>query len=203
MGKYYPPLKSKFSCNEFMKKQSKLTLIWLALFFYVPSIYAHGGLTIEQDRCVFRVAGAVVHFTAYQPEESQEEELCKDIPAGKNTVFVVDFVGEKLRKKPIQLSVEQETDNRYESYLSKGSQLYPSGTTNLNLSNLGAGEYRISLIFNDPVEAGMHTEGYFYISVATNNKNDSMLGLFDKYSWLLIIASIGFIAYLLSARFKA
>ncbi|HIF17472.1 MAG TPA: hypothetical protein EYG50_00480 [Cycloclasticus sp.] len=186
-----------------MKRQGRLSILLFALFFYAPSIYAHGGLTIDQDKCVFRVARTVVHFTAYQPEVSQEEELCKDIPAGNNTIFVVDFVGEKLRKKPIQLSVEQKTNNRYESYLSKVSQIYPSGTTNLNLPNLGSGEYRISLLFNGPDDASAHTEGYFYITVTASNKEDSMLGLFDKYSWLLILASIGFVAYLLSARLKS
>jgi len=114
MGKYCLPLISKpLNCKKVMKRQGRLPILLFALFFCAPSLYAHGGRTIDQDRCVFRTGGMLMHFTAYQPSTSVKDELCRELPSTNSTIVIIDLVDEALRNIPINIVVKREAVIRY------------------------------------------------------------------------------------------
>src|SRR5215831_5140071 len=52
----------------------------LFLTILLPSLAgAHGDVTIEEDSCVRRVGGNLVHFNAYQPQHEARAQYCTDI----------------------------------------------------------------------------------------------------------------------------
>ena len=57
---------------------------------------AHGDLTMEFDTCVLRVGLNRVHFTGYQPTNTQQE-FCEDIPETGRTIIVLDYFDPVLR----------------------------------------------------------------------------------------------------------
>jgi hypothetical protein len=68
---------------------------------------AHGSVTLEEDPCVRRVGGNLVHFNAYQPQYEAQAQYCTDIPAEGDTFLVVDLVDPGLRRLPVGVRVVQ------------------------------------------------------------------------------------------------
>ncbi len=66
---------------------------------------AHGNVTIEEDACVQRVGGNLVHFNAYQPQHAAKAQYCTDIPGEGDTFLVLDLVDPILRNLPIGVQV--------------------------------------------------------------------------------------------------
>jgi len=66
---------------------------------------AHGNVTIEEDSCVQRVGGNLVHFNAYQPQHAAKAQYCTEIPGEGDTFLVVDLVDPILRNLPIGVRV--------------------------------------------------------------------------------------------------
>ncbi|MBX3328206.1 MAG: hypothetical protein U0223_15465 [Nitrospira sp.] len=66
---------------------------------------AHGNVTIEEDNCVQRVGGNLVHFNAYQPQHAAKAQYCTEIPGEGDTFLVVDLVDPILRNLPIGVRV--------------------------------------------------------------------------------------------------
>ena len=66
---------------------------------------AHGNVTIEEDSCVRRVGGNLVHFNAYQPQHEARAQYCTDIPGEGDTFLVVDLVDFGLRNMPVGVRV--------------------------------------------------------------------------------------------------
>jgi hypothetical protein len=84
-------------------------LILLAVFS--PSMAgAHGKVALEEDSCVRRVGGNLVHFNAYQPQYEAQAQYCTDIPAEGDTFLVVDLVDPGLRRLPVGVRVVQGAD---------------------------------------------------------------------------------------------
>lgn len=72
----------------------------------VPSIaYAHGKVAIEEDSCVRRVGGNLVHFNAYQPQNEAKAQYCTEIPGEGETFLVVDLVDSGLRNTAVGVRV--------------------------------------------------------------------------------------------------
>lgn len=67
--------------------------------------YAHGKVTIEEDSCVRRVGGSLVHFNAYQPQNEAQAQYCTEIPGEGETFLVVDLVDSGLRKMAVGVRV--------------------------------------------------------------------------------------------------
>jgi hypothetical protein len=87
-------------------KSRKLFAVFLALPVMLPSIAgAHGNVSLEDDVCVQRVGGNLVHFNAYQPQHAAKAQYCTDIPAEGDTFLVVDLVDPVLRNLPIGVRV--------------------------------------------------------------------------------------------------
>jgi len=66
---------------------------------------AHGNVSIEEDACIQRVGGNLVHFNAYQPQNEAKAQYCTDIPGEGNTFLVVDLVDPGLRNMPVGVRV--------------------------------------------------------------------------------------------------
>jgi hypothetical protein len=66
---------------------------------------AHGNVAIEEDSCVRRVGGNLVHFNAYQPQNEANAQYCTDIPGEGDTFLVVDLVDPGLRTRPVGVRV--------------------------------------------------------------------------------------------------
>lgn len=66
---------------------------------------AHGNVTMEEDACVQRIGGNLVHFNAYQPQNEAKAQYCTEIPGEGDTFLVVDLVDPGLRNMPVGLRV--------------------------------------------------------------------------------------------------
>lgn len=66
---------------------------------------AHGNVTMEEDICVQRVGGNLVHFNAYQPQNEAKAQYCTEIPGEGDTFLVVDLVDPGLRNMPVGVRV--------------------------------------------------------------------------------------------------
>jgi len=76
------------------------------LVVLIPGIAAaHGNVAIEEDTCVRRVGGNLVHFNAYQPQNEARAQYCTEIPGEGDTFLVVDLVDPGLRNMPVGVRV--------------------------------------------------------------------------------------------------
>ncbi len=66
---------------------------------------AHGNVTIEDDPCVRKIGGSMVHFSAYQPQIEPKAQYCTDIPDVGDTFLVVDLVDPNLRTLPVGVKI--------------------------------------------------------------------------------------------------
>ena len=84
-------------------------LILLAVLY--PGIaMAHGNVALEEDTCLRRVGGNLVHFNAYQPQNEAKAQYCTEIPGEGETFLVVDLVDPRLRNLPVGVRVVQGDD---------------------------------------------------------------------------------------------
>ncbi len=92
-------LKQKTSSYRFIRGLAFL----MALLPGVAS--AHGNVAIEEDSCVQRIGGSLVHFNAYQPQNEAKAQYCTEIPGEGETFLVVDLVDPGLRNMPVGVRV--------------------------------------------------------------------------------------------------
>ena len=87
------------------------TRVFILLAALYPGIaMAHGNVALEEDPCVRRVGGNLVHFNAYQPQFEAKAQYCTEIPAEGETFLVVDLVDPGLRSLPVGVRVVQGGD---------------------------------------------------------------------------------------------
>jgi hypothetical protein len=67
--------------------------------------HAHGKVAMEEDPCVRRVGGSLVHFNAYQPQHEATAQYCTEIPRAGDTFLVVDLVDLGLRDTPVGVRI--------------------------------------------------------------------------------------------------
>ena len=80
--------------------------VFAILALLLPGLaYAHGKVAMEEDPCVQRVGGNLVHFNAYQPQHAANAQYCTEIPAAGDTFLVVDLVDPSLRTLPVGVRV--------------------------------------------------------------------------------------------------
>jgi len=91
--------------QKLMKLVSKFGVIALVGLMYSMQIQAHGGLALADDLCKLTIGPYTMHFTGYQPESSQEQEFCEDIPVTGRTVVALDYINEELRPMTTEVRV--------------------------------------------------------------------------------------------------
>jgi len=57
------------------------------------------------DPCERKLGAALIHITLYQPQFDPDAEYCDEIPREGNTVFVLDTLGDELRREPIGVRI--------------------------------------------------------------------------------------------------
>ncbi len=77
--------------------------------FLCAESFSHGGVFIEEDVCVIQIDFFQAHFTIYQPQISQHEELCEDIPTIGETIFVMEYLHDGLRQMPVDFRIIKDT----------------------------------------------------------------------------------------------
>jgi hypothetical protein len=68
----------------------------LATVLLTSAAYAHGGVGMQDNRCVLRIGPDLMFFTGYQPQNSRDE-FCDDIPSIGQTVVALDMQDTELR----------------------------------------------------------------------------------------------------------
>ena len=108
---------------------------------------AHGKVALEEDICVRRIGGNMVHFSAYQPQFDLKAQYCTEIPEVGDTFLVVDLVDPGLRTMPVGVRIvrgqeedEKEGDNR--TVASWGPASHPDGVVR-GEAKLEKGLYKI------------------------------------------------------------
>ena len=72
--------------------------------FGMPHAVAHGGLSMDQDKCKLALGRYQMHFAGYQLD-AQRSEFCEDIPHTGETIIVLDAVDLVLRDLPIEVVI--------------------------------------------------------------------------------------------------
>jgi len=190
----------KTATSGLVSRSGVVVFIGLLFALLLPTtLFAHGGAAVENDKCSFRAEGHMMHFTAYQPTESNREELCKDIPTTAETIFVLDIIDEMLRTVPIKIDIEKKVDKEFVSFVSIPAREYETGSANFDLKDIEPGRYRI-LASLEAADAHLHTEeqkhrpGFLEFSIRVKGSAGES-SFFDKFSWLLYVLVFAVILY--------
>ena len=83
-----------------------LTLVLVTVIGPTAAI-AHGNVSMEEDICVRKIGGNMVHFSAYQPQIEPKAQYCTEIPDVGDTFLVLDLVDPSLRNLPVGVKIIQ------------------------------------------------------------------------------------------------
>lgn len=86
-----------------------LVVALFCAFFWAELAVAHGGLSMDDDKCKLRIGPYFMHFTGYQPEATSEKEFCEDIPATGHTIIALDAIDNVLREMPLEVRLIRDT----------------------------------------------------------------------------------------------
>ncbi len=64
---------------------------------------------LDKNFCILKLGPYGMHLTEYQPDLSDRQELCGDIPSVGRTVVVLDFIEGELRSLPVEIRVIKDT----------------------------------------------------------------------------------------------
>jgi hypothetical protein len=70
---------------------------FLVALIVTSGVYAHGGVSVENDTCIMSIGPYRAHFTGYQPAVRASQEFCEDIPVVAKSIIVLDFISQPLR----------------------------------------------------------------------------------------------------------
>lgn len=148
-----------------------LSCILFSTLLMTTKASAHGGVSIEADKCVLTIGQYLMHFTGYQPESSGGEEFCEDIPNTGHAIIVMDFVGAQLRKLDTTFRIVQtDTWNEAQAYklgdeakeiVHMPAKKYPGGSITFDYNFPEAG-YFVGIVTTD---GGRKLESLFPFSV--------------------------------------
>ncbi len=89
----------------FSPLRAVFTALLLLSLWINQSARAHGGVVLDEDRCLINIGFLTAHFTVYQPETSANEEFCEDIPEVSASVFVMEYLHDFLREMPVDFRI--------------------------------------------------------------------------------------------------
>jgi hypothetical protein len=76
----------------------------LAMVLLTSAAHAHGGVGMQDNRCVLRIGPDIMFFTGYQPQNSRDE-FCDDIPSTGQTVVALDMQDSELRDMTTEIRI--------------------------------------------------------------------------------------------------
>ncbi len=92
----------------------RILLLQLALGYsmvWCLDASAHGGVGMEDDKCVIKIGFLKAHFTGYQPLTNGTEEFCEDIPEVASSIFVIDYLHDFLKEMPVDFRIIRDVNN--------------------------------------------------------------------------------------------
>lgn len=182
--------------KQFIRSVVFTVLGLFALGLPLSSVWAHGGAAgTDVDQCKIQVGEDWVHFTAYQPFTSGQQEFCESVPGIGQTNLVFDYVGHKLRKMSVEFEVTKEPEGSRVFYLPPTQ--HKSGTVNAVVDFKGPGDYlaHVTLLPENGEKVDAHVG--FKIGVGESNLTSGNIFLF-----LIIAGGILYTVYLSSDPFK-
>lgn len=89
-----------------MKVASKVSaLSLLGLLISSSPAAAHGSVALEDDLCAIQIGYLKAHFKVYLPLTHQHRDFCEDLPAGGESVFVMEYQHSGLSDVPIDFRI--------------------------------------------------------------------------------------------------
>jgi hypothetical protein len=83
----------------------RLGAAWLlATVLFTSGAYAHGGVSVQNNKCIMRIGPDIMYFTGYQPQFSREE-FCDDIPNAGQMVVALDMQQKELRDMTMEIRI--------------------------------------------------------------------------------------------------
>jgi hypothetical protein len=166
------------------------------------SAWTHGGVGIEDDKCVLRIGSDRAHFAGYQPEHRASQEFCEDIPEVGRAVIVIDFIHPALRERVVEFRILRDADGlgakaRYEDLGDKDkiaqrtmaalpAKTYPHGTVTLDHKFSEPGWYIGLLSATDPASGKTEFSVFpFRVGVRNYWKYLPLPLFFIGFAWLL------------------
>jgi hypothetical protein len=166
------------------------------------SAWTHGGVGIEDDKCVLRIGSDRAHFAGYQPEHRASQEFCEDFPEVGRAVIVIDFIHPALRERVVEFRILRDADGlgakaRYEDLGDKDriaqrtmvalpAKAYPHGTVTLDHRFSEPGWYIGLLSATDPASGKTEFSVFpFRVGVRNYWKYLPLPMLFIGLAWLL------------------
>jgi hypothetical protein len=76
----------------------------LATVLFTSGAYAHGGVSVQNNKCIMKIGPDIMFFTGYQPQYSREE-FCDDIPNAGQMVVALDMQEKELRDMTTEIRI--------------------------------------------------------------------------------------------------
>jgi LPXTG-motif cell wall-anchored protein len=118
--------------REWMRSGSKWIGVLVLGMACSLQVHAHGGLSLADDMCKLTVGPYTMHFTGYQPESTQEQEFCEDIPNVGRTIVALDYIDEALRPMTTEVRIIRDTGSEENldeiTIFHMPPKVYPSGS---------------------------------------------------------------------------
>ena len=134
-------------CDVLKPPAARWAVIVATLMLWSGISYAHkfGG---PNDPCERKVGASLIHITLYQPQFDPDGEYCDEVPRAGNTVFVLDTLGDDLRRVPIgvQFFLSDKSDRPRAPLLILAPTTYRRGVVDTEI-NLRTGERYIVKVF--------------------------------------------------------
>ena len=132
------------SANSLQTTHPVIRVLAVLMLLLPGFAHAHGTVAMEEDPCVQRVDGHLVHFNAYQPQQAATAQYCTEIPAAGDTLLVVDLVDPGLRHMPVGVRIvkglSEAADNQTIAYWPP--TIHPDGVVR-GEANLAKGLYQL------------------------------------------------------------
>jgi hypothetical protein len=87
-----------------------IVALLLAMVLSVAAAHAHGGVGMQDNRCVLRIGPDIMFFTGYQPQFSRDE-FCDDIPSTGQMVVTLDMQESELRDMLTEIRLIKDEGN--------------------------------------------------------------------------------------------
>ncbi len=195
--------------SQALRVRRSLLCMFLALGVAASgAVFAHGGVSMEDDSCVMQIGPYDAHFTGYQPALRASQEFCEDIPVAAAAGIVLDFIDAPLRELDVDFRVVRDVnaigvDATYDD-LGDAAAVEAATVFYASPQRYPRGNLNVALEFNAPghfigvVTARDAAGERYYVSVFP-----FAVGITRWYSgwgWLLAALLLGGALYLVPGR---
>lgn len=94
---------------------------------------------LDKNFCILKFGPYGMHLTEYQPDISDRQELCGEIPSTGRTVVVLDFIEGELRSLPVEVRVIKDTGSEQDlqaiTIVHLPAKVYSGGSSISNIAS--------------------------------------------------------------------